>query len=287
MSEATHWESFDLKVEDRVAHLVLNRPGKRNAFSPAFWREFPRAVRELDDTSQARALVISSTGSYFSSGIDTSMFGSFRVSTDGPDGERRARLTSPLARYESIVALQRCFSVLEECRMPVLAAIQGGCIGGALDLASACCMRYASADAFFSIHEIQVGMPADMGTFPRLARFVPEGVVRELAYTGRRMHASEAAERGLVNKVFASQAEMLEGVLSVARDIAAKAPLAVTGSKRLINYGREHSTKDTLEHVALWIAGLVPSEQVLDAARANAERRTGDFVDLPPRRAID
>jgi enoyl-CoA hydratase len=276
------WESFDLQVTDRVAHLVLNRPEKRNALSLAFWRELPRAVRELDEAAQARVLVISSTGSYFSSGIDTSMFGSFRASAEGPDGERRARLTSPMARYEGILAFQRCFTALEQCRMPVIAAVQGGCIGGALDLASACCMRYASADAFFSIHEINVGMPADMGTFPRLARFVPEGMVRELAYTGRRMPAAEARERGLVNHVFATQQDMVEGVLGVARDIAAKAPLAVSGSKRLITYGRDHGTADTLEHVALWIAGLVPSEQIMEAARANAGRRTADFVDLPP-----
>lgn len=279
-----NWESFSLTVEDRIAHLVLNRPEKRNALSRAFWRELPQAVQELDDSAQARVLVISSTGPYFSSGIDTAMFGSFRPPSDGPDAERQARLAGPLARYEGIAAFQRCFTALEQCRMPVIAAVQGGCIGGALDLASACCMRYASEDAFFSIYEINVGMPADMGTFPRLTRFIPEGVVRELAYTGRRMAATEARERGLVNQVFADQARMIDGVMAVAREIAAKAPLAVLGSKRLIGYGRDHSTADTLEQVALWIGGLVPSEQVIEAARANAERRTADFVDLPARR---
>ena len=278
------WESFELTVNDQIAHLVLNRPEKRNALSRAFWTELPQAIQALDDQAQARALVISSTGSYFSSGIDTSMFGSFKPHTDGPDAERSARIQGPLARYEGIVAFQRSFSALEQCRIPVIAAVQGGCIGGGLDLLAACCIRYATRDAFFSIYEINVGMPADMGTLPRLTRFLPEGVVRELAYTGRRMAAAEAHHRGLVNEVYADHASLLEGAMNIARQIASKAPLAVSGTKRLITYGRDHSTADTLDQVALWIAGMNPGEQVLEAAKANANRVPANFVGLPVRR---
>lgn len=278
------WESFELTITDQIAHLVLNRPEKRNALSRAFWTELPQAVQALDDGAQARVLVISSTGPYFSSGIDTSMFGSFKPDLEGPDAERRARLLGPLTRYEGIVAFQKSFSALEQCRIPVIAAVQGGCIGGGLDLLAACCIRYSTTDAFFSVYEVNVGMPADMGTLPRLTRFLPEGVVRELAYTGRRMEANEAHHRGLVNEIFSDHTTLLEGAMNIARQIASKAPLAVSGTKRLINYGRDHSTADTLDQVALWIAGMNPSEQVLEAARANANRVPANFVDLPTRR---
>jgi enoyl-CoA hydratase len=277
------WNGFTLTVENRIAHLTLSRPEKRNALTRAFLQDLPAAIRELDDSGRARVLVVSSTGPYFSSGIDTAMFGAFAPAADGIDGARRARLTEPLARYEGISAMQRAFSALEQCRIPVIAAVQGGCIGAGLDLVSACCMRYASADAFFSIYEIHLGMPADLGTFPRLARHVPEGMVRELAYTGRRMGVAEARERGFVNEVFASQAEMLAGVAQVAKEIAAKAPLALMGTKRLITYGRDHSTADTLDQVALWIGGLVSTDQVKEAASARAERREPEFASLPPR----
>ncbi|ABF12371.1 enoyl-CoA hydratase-related protein [Cupriavidus metallidurans] len=277
------WDSFTLSVEDHVAHLVLNRPEKRNALSRAFWTELPQAVQALDDGAQARVILISSTGPYFSSGIDIAMLGSLRPDMKGPDAERRARLIGPLTRYEGIVAFQRSFSSLEQCRLPVIAAVQGGCIGAGLDLLSACCIRYATSDAFFSVYEINVGMPADMGTLPRLTRFLPEGVVRELAYTGRRMDAREAHFRGLVNEVFDDHNSLLDKAKSVAREIASKAPIAIAGTKRLINYGRDHSTADTLDHVALWIAGMNPSEQILDAARANAGRASANFADLPVR----
>lgn len=280
------WDTFDLNVQDRIAHLVLNRPEKRNALSLSFWKELPQALQALDDGGQARVLVISSTGPYFCSGIDTSMFGSFKPETNGPDAERQARIAGPMSRYESIMAFQRCFTALEQSRFPVLVAVQGGCIGAGLDMISACCLRYGSADAFFSVYEILMGMPADMGTFPRLTRLVPEGVVREMAYTGRRMEAAEAQQRGLLNRVFDTQTELIKGVMSIARDIADRAPLAVYGSKRLMNYGRDHSTGDTLDQVALWIAGLNPSEQLIEAATARAERRAPQFVDLPRRRRL-
>jgi len=176
--------------------------------------------------------------------------------------------------------MQDCFTALKQCRMPVNAAVQGGCIGGGLDLIAACCMRYACADAFFSVHEVNLGMPTDMGSIPRLARWMPEGVLHELAYTGRRMPADEALVRGLVNRVFADQEALVAGTLEIAREIATKAPLAVHGSKRLITYGRDHSAADTSDHVALWSGGVLPSEQVMDAAVAQREKRACAFVDL-------
>ena len=177
--------------------------------------------------------------------------------------------------------MQKTFSVLEECRLPVLVAIQGGCIGGGVDFASACDIRYASDDAFFTIYEVNIGMTADVGTFPRLVKLIPEGIVKELAYTGRRMSAAEAKSAGLVNAVFENQETMLDEVMKVAAEIATKAPLAVYGCKRMINYSRDHNTADGLDYIGIWNASMLQPEEMMEAIAANGERRQGDFVDLP------
>jgi len=166
--------------------------------------------------------------------------------------------------------------------LPVLAAIQGGCIGGAMDMVTACDMRYATSDAFFTIFEINIGMTADVGTFPRLVKLIPEGIVRELAYTGRRMPADEARQAGLVNAVYPDQVSLLDGVMEVAAEIARKAPLAVYGSKRMINYSRDHSTADGLDYIRTWNASMLQREEVAEAMQAGKEQREGDFAELPP-----
>lgn len=165
--------------------------------------------------------------------------------------------------------------------MPVIAAVQGGAIGGGVDLATACDMRYATKDAFFSVFEINIGLTADAGTFPRLVKLIPEGMVRELAYTGRRMPADEARDIGLVNRVFADQETMVVEVMRIAEEIAGKAPLAVYGCKRMINYARDHTTADGLDYISIWNASMMQPEEVSEAVRANAEKRPGNFVDLP------
>jgi enoyl-CoA hydratase len=164
-----------------------------------------------------------------------------------------------------------------------LAAIQGGCVGGGLDMVTACDMRYCTQDAFFTIFEINIGMTADVGTFPRLVQQMPEGLVRELAYTGRRMAADEALSTGLVNRVFASHEAMLAGVMEIAAEIASKAPLAVYGCKHMINYSKDHTTADTLDYIAIWNASFLQSQEMQEAMVANAEKRPGDFVPLPGR----
>ncbi len=179
---------------------------------------------------------------------------------------------------------QRTFNCLENCRIPVLAAIQGGCIGGGVDFATACDMRYASQDAFFCIQEINIGMTADVGTFPRLTKLIPEGIARELAYTGRRMPAARAQELGLVNQVYADQEAMLSDVMTIASEIASKAPLAIYGTKHMINYSRDHSTADTLDYIGVWNASMLEPQQMAEAFSAKAEKRATNFPDLPPRR---
>jgi len=189
------------------------------------------------------------------------------------------------AFYQNVLRLQDSFSALEDCRIPVLCAIQGGCYGGGVDLITACDMRYGTEDSFITIYEIIVGMTADVGTFPRILNHLPEGLVRELAYTGRKMHAAEAEAKGLFNAIYKDHATMMEAVMATAKDIAEKPPLAVYGCKRAITYGRDHSTKDALDNIAIWnMSMLIPSE-MMEAMQAKGQKRTGNFADLPKRKS--
>ncbi len=276
------YRCFDVNVDEKVAHIILNRPEKRNSMIPEFWDELPEIVQDIDDNSRARVIVVSSTGPHFSSGLDVKAFapGGGTANQD-PHEQRRARRTRAAGFYNDVRHMQRAFSCLESCRMPVLVAIQGGCIGGGVDLVTACDIRYATEDAFLTIFEVNIGMTADVGTFPRLVKLVPEGVVRELAYTGRRMPASEAQAIGLVNRVYPDAETMLAEVTAIAQEIASKAPLAVYGCKRMINYARDHSTPDGLDYVGIWNASMLQPDEIAEAIAANAEKRPGDFVDLP------
>jgi enoyl-CoA hydratase len=274
------YQCFDVSIADHIAHIRLNRPEKRNNLIRAFWDELPAIVEDIDHNARARVIVISSTGPHFSSGLDTSMFADASIAP-GPDAERAAQLQHGARFYEHVLHMQRSFNVLERCRLPVLAAIQGGCIGGGVDLVTACDMRYATEDAFITVFEINIGMTADVGTFPRLVKLIPEGIVREMAYTGRRMPAREAQACGLVNRVFPDQPAMLAEVMAIAREIASKAPLAVYGTKRMINYARDHSTADGLDYIGIWNASMLQKQEIQEAIKANAEKRPGAFVELP------
>ena len=275
---------FDVDIDDQVAHIVLKRPEKRNSMIPEFWDELPAIVRAIDDDALARAIVISSTGPHFSSGLDLSAFNP-QENMGGIGGdERDSRMRHGARFYQNVLHMQKTFTCLEECRIPVLAAIQGGCIGGGVDLVTACDMRYATEDAFLTIFEINVGMTADVGTFPRIVKLIPEGIARELAYTGRRLSAQEAQALGLVNQVYADQDSMLSGVMQVAREIATKPPLAIYGCKRLINYARDHSTADGLDYIGIWNASMLQPAEMAEAVMSRAEKRDGKFVDLPKHR---
>ena len=273
---------FDVSIENHIAHICLNRPEKRNSMIPEFWDQLPEVIADIDDNARARVIVISSTGPVFTAGMDLAAFAP-RHSAD-KDEARRNSIRHGAAFYDSARKTQASFNALEACRLPILAAIQGGCVGGGVDMVTACDMRYATADAFFTIFETNIGMTADVGTFPRLVQQMPEGLVRELAYTGRRMHADEAKSVGLVNQVFADQAAMLDGVMAIAAEIAEKAPLAVYGCKRMINYSKDHSTADTLDYIAIWNASMMQGQEMQEAMQSRVEKRPGDFVDLPKRR---
>ncbi len=277
-------ECFDVTIEGDVAHIQLKRPDAMNAMIRAFWNELPVIVKDIDENARARCIVISSTGKHFSAGMDLSVFatgGTIGVEAGATEAERQTAGES--FRYH-VRSLQDSFSCLDQARMPVLVAIQGGCIGGAVDMTSACDIRYATKDAFFCIQEINIGMTADVGTFPRLCKLIPEGWVRELAYTGRRLPAQKALEIGLVNALFDTQEDLVAYVLETAREIASKAPLAVTGSKVMINYARDHTIKDGLDYIATWQAGMFSPALMEEAFKAKQEKREPNFPDLIPLR---
>lgn len=277
----TDWTCFKVTIEDNVAHIQLKRPEAMNSMIREFWNELPVIVKDIDHNARARAIVISSTGKHFCAGMDLAVFGGGGSSSTNQVEDRH--LNAEQQRHH-ILWLQDCFNCLDQARIPVIAAIQGGCIGGAVDMTSACDIRYASADAFFCIQEINIGMTADVGTFPRLCKLIPEGWVRELAYTGRRMPALKAKEIGWVNEVLDSHEACVAHALATAKEIAGKAPLAVTGSKVMINYARDHTIKDGLDYIAVWQTGMFSGPHMGEAFKAKAEKREADFQNLQPLR---
>jgi len=276
------YKCFTVSIENNIAQVVLNRPEKRNSINADFWRELPEIIKDFDYGSKARVIVLSSTGPHFCAGLDIT---SFSTVGEAPAGdEKKRKIQASASFYDNVLHLQDSFNCLEEARIPVLACIQGGAIGGGVDLATACDIRYATEDAFLTIFETNIGMTADVGTFPRLVKLIPEGYVREMAYTGRRVNAAEAKSMGLINEVYPDQETMLNSVMEIAAEIASKASLAVYGCKRMINYARDHNTADGLDYIAIWNASMFQLDEIQEAMSANAEKRPGDFASIPPSR---
>jgi len=256
-----------------VAHVELVREGKFNAMDGAFFGAIGATFRALGADPKVRVILLSARGRHFSAGLDLQYAGSQFPPTDDPGRAAEARL-------RHIQWLQDAFSAVEAARPPVIAAIHGGCIGAGVDLASACDLRLAAADAFFQVAEVDVAITADLGTLQRLTHLIPEGIVRELAYTGRRMGADEAARLGLVNRIEADREAVIAAGLELARMIAAKSPLAVAGAKMSLNYSRGRTVEEGLRHVALWNAGALVSADLTAAIAARMKKETAEFDDL-------
>ena len=269
-----HFETLHVAIAAGVVTVELNRPDKANALNHAMWQDIRSVFRWVDETAAARVAVISGRGTHFTSGIDLSMLGG--LATRNPQ-ECAGRTRESLRRQ--ILDLQDTLTSIERCRKPVIAAIHGACIGGGIDLITCCDMRYADAQAYFSVKEIDMGMAADVGTLQRLPKLVPDGIARELTYTGRRFGAAEAKEIGLLNRVYESDESLRAGVAEIAATIAGKSPLAVRGSKEMILYSRDHSVADGLNYVATWNAALLMSEDLKEAVAAALEKRPARFLD--------
>ena len=266
---------FTLSTTAQVAHLVLNKPEALNTMHPTFWRELDTVLAHLHQTGTARALVISSTGKHFSAGMALETFGG-AITMDDQSPEGRAAI------FDLLTDMQATFTRLENLRIPVIAVIHGGCIGGAVDMVTAGCIRYATQDAFFCIQEINIGMVADVGTLQRLPKLIPLGVVKELAYTGRRLGAAKALGYGLVNEIFDTQEAMVAAALQCAQEIASKPPIAIWGTKQAIHYARDHSVEDSLRQMG-WLQGAIWSNQhVRESVAAMKQKRVGEFPELSP-----
>ena len=276
----TPMAAFRLELADHIAHLILNRPDAFNTLNPQFWQELDKVLDTLHRSGESRALVISSTGKHFCAGMALETFADPNFAPNDRTPEGRAAITDMLAQ------LQSTFNKIETLRMPVICAIQGACVGGGLDLVATACIRYASAEAFFCVQEINIGMTADLGSLQRLPKLMPLGIVKELAYTGRRMTAQEAASHGLVNAVFDTPEATVAAALACAREIAAKPPIAIWGSRQVINYARDHSVQDSLQQMGWVQSGIWSNRHVMEAVSAMQAKRSGDFPPLDAIRAF-
>lgn len=268
------FDTLTLSVEDHIATVRLNRPEKMNAMNLAMWHDIRAAFQWIDAAPQVRVAVLEGEGKAFTSGIDLQMMmslgGQIRNDCDGRTREALRRL---------ILDLQDTLSSLERCRKPVLAAVHGACVGGGIDLIVCADMRYCSADAWFSIKEIDIGMVADVGTLQRLPRLIGDGMARELAYTARRVDGAEARQIGLVNRVFDTPEALREGVREIAAAIAAKSPLSVRGVKEMLGYARDHTVADGLNYNATWNAAMLMSNDLQESMMANMAKRAPEFKD--------
>ena len=268
------YQTLRLSCNNSVAVVELHRPEKANAMEAAMWQEIRHAMEWADVTPEVRVVIIRGAGKHFTSGIDLGMLAAI---TDHIRDQDEARRREKLRHL--ILDLQDTLTSIERCRKPVIAAIHGACVGGGIDLITACDMRYCSVDAKFSVKEIDVGMAADVGTLQRLPRLIGEGMARELAYTGRMFGGDEAKDMRLVNRCFGSPEALHSGVTELAQLIASKSPLAIRGSKEMITYARDHSVADGLNYIATWNAAMLLSADLQEAGRANLEKRSPKFAD--------
>lgn len=266
------FSSLSVDCSDYVAHARLNRPKQANAMNGAMWKELRELGEWASDTPEVRAVVLSGEGKHFTAGIDLQLLMEIqsRIAPLG-DGRKQEKLR------RIIIDLQDSISAMEHCTKPVIAAIHGCCYGGGIDLVTACDFRYSTADARFCVKEIDLGIVADVGTLQRLPKVVPGGVARELALSGREFSGTEAAGFGLVNAVFDDQEALLDHALGMARTVASKSPLAVRGTKAILNHARDHGVAEGLDYVATWNAAMLQSTDLREAMTAFMQKREPVF----------
>ena len=265
---------FNISRQNAVAVLEMNRPDKANGMSPDFWSDLPKLVESLNNDPSVRCVILSGAGKHFSGGMDLATFSDINTMLTKEPGR------AAFALRELILRLQDSLSSLELLRVPVIAVTHGACLGGAIDLITACDLRIASADTSFGIEEIHIGMAADVGTLQRLPKLIPPAIVSELAYTGRRFSASEAKDWGMVNSVHADREAAMEAAFELAHSIAEKSPLAIAGIKQAITYARDHSVSDSLDQIATWNGGMLRPEELTKALTAKMAKQKAVFDDL-------
>ncbi|MCE0534726.1 crotonase/enoyl-CoA hydratase family protein [Kineosporia rhizophila] len=276
MTEATE-ELVSLRVrqDGPVAEVTLVGPGKGNLLGPDFWAELPRVFAALDQDESVRAVVLTGAGGTFSYGLDLGAFAErWRDMFSGRPGMAGPRTEL----HDEIRAMQDAVTAVAECRKPVAAAVSGWCIGGGVDVIAACDVRYASAEARFSVREVRMAIVADLGSLHRLPAIIGEGHLRELALTGKDVDAARAERIGLVNEVLPGPDEALEAARRFAGEVAANPPLTVQGVKRVLDAERASKVQIGLKHVAAWNAAFMSSEDLIEAVAAFTERRRPEFT---------
>lgn len=270
--ELPSYSTLLVDFEQHVLTVVLNRPEKLNALNEPMWREFRDVFEWADRQAEVRAVILAGSGRHFCAGIDLEML---QGTVDhSADPARNAE-----AMRQHILWLQSCFTAVEKCRVPVIAAIHGGCIGGGVDMITAADLRYATEDATFCVKEVDVGLAADVGTLQRLPRLIPEGIARDWAMTARRVPAEEAMRFGLVSRLFADRDALLAGVREVALGIASKSPMAMRATKTVMNVSREQTIEQGLDFVATWNAGMMSRQDVMESIVSGMEKRAPQFED--------
>lgn len=269
------YRSLHIVADSPIVTVYLNRPERLNALSRVFFIEFPKALASLDESPNFSVIVLAGAGKHFCSGIDVDILASdsivSRSDEPGRTGEKLRR---------DIKFLQEAVTAIETCRKPVIAAVHGACIGGAIDIITACDIRYCAADAYFSVREVDMAITADLGTLQRLPGIVGYGNAMELSLTGRKFTGSEAKELGLISKVFATKEALEEGVRAVAQGIAEKSPLAVIGTKAVLLRSRDLTTEQGLDYVATWNSGVLLSDDLKEAISAQKQKRKPTFSKL-------
>ncbi|MDV6235982.1 crotonase/enoyl-CoA hydratase family protein [Leptospira ellisii] len=266
----THFEFFEIveRPEDHTAILYLNRPEKRNAMNWPFWRDLPDAIAEIDANPRIHAFIIAARGKSFSTGLDLeSFFQEFGSVVQAPLGDDRRKF------FDLIQRMQKGINAVYDSPKPSIAAVQKHCIGGGLDLISACDIRYATVDASISLREAKVAIVADMGSINRLPAIIGQGHTRELALTGKDIDGPEAERIGLVTKVFQTEEEMMQTAIATAKEIAENPKLVVSGVKDVMRYSEGKTLEAGLNYVALWNSSFLDSADFRGALQSFKERK--------------
>ena len=265
---------FKVDIHHHIAQVAFNRIDKANSLHMDAWLEMETIFNTLSNTKEVRVIILSGEGTHFCAGIDLELLMSLeafqKIDCAGKRSEKIRNL---------IQTLQQTVTAIEKCSKPVLAAIHNGCIGGGVDIISACDMRYCTEEAYFTIKEIDLGMVADIGTLQRLPKIISPGMVAELAYTGRKMYGKEAKEIGLVNHLYSSKETLMKSVLEIAKTIASKSPISIRGTKNVLKYTRDHSVEDSLNYMSTWNAAMLLSTDLIEAFTATKEQRKPNFKD--------
>jgi enoyl-CoA hydratase/carnithine racemase len=261
-------DPFKIDIDGHIAWLTLNQPEKRNTMGAAFFDGLMAHFTRFDEDPQVRVVVIRAEGKSFTAGLDLLEAGAL-VSDSSAAGREKMR--------RSIVRIQESMTIIEKCCKPVIAAIHSHCIGGGVDMISACDIRLATGDAVFAIRETKIAIIADIGTLQRLPYIIGEGATRELALTGRDFSAQEALAMGLVTRVLPDRDALMAEAGRLAAEIAGNAPLTVQGVKEVLNYSRDNGVYPGLAFVAQKNAAQLQSEDLMEAFGAFMEKRTPVF----------